>query len=182
MSFPLLPAKDFCLIRHGETTANRDDVIAGVWDVALTDKGRAQAQSLTTLHWRQPVAVFSSPLERAVETAALAFPEHSAQPMPELSERNWGMYEGRPLTELPPREDTPAKGEAWRDMILRVHAGITKACTQAQGRLPVMVCHSGVIRATRLLAGQPTPGHRPPNAAPILFRWTGKTHEETQHD
>ena len=33
------PPRSFCLIRHGETTANADGCIAGRTDVALTERG-----------------------------------------------------------------------------------------------------------------------------------------------
>jgi len=42
-----LPPQRFCLIRHGETTANADAIIAGVTDVPLTRLGRDQARALS---------------------------------------------------------------------------------------------------------------------------------------
>lgn len=191
MSAPLsvlqhLPARPFVLIRHGETTANRDQIIAGRLEVELTEKGRAQARALRALAWDEPLAVFTSPMARARETAALAFPAHPATQHPGLKERDWGIFEGRPLPDLPPRDTTPEDGEGWRRMILRVHAALTTCLIEAVPNLPVVICHSGVIRATRLLTGQSTAGTRAPNAHPIHFRpvsgLIGCTHEEIFHE
>ncbi len=181
-ALPALPPRDFCLIRHGETTANRDALIAGRLDVALSDLGRSQAKRLAQMNWPQPITLFASPLSRAMETARLGFPEHSASVCAALRERDWGVFEGRPLAELPPRDATPEAGEAWHQMILRVHAAITQCCAASGPRLAVMVCHSGVIRATRLLAGQANVGTRAANARPIHFRYLNDQHEEHPHE
>ncbi|MFC4213788.1 histidine phosphatase family protein [Pseudophaeobacter arcticus] len=181
LSWPKLPPRSICLIRHGETTANRDGIIAGRLDVALTDLGRQQARALQAYPWPGAIALFSSPLERAQETCRLGFPDQNFHCHPGLRERNWGRFEGAPLSELPPREGRPEGGEDWSEMITRVARAITTCCAQAQDRLPVLVCHSGVIRATRLLAGQQSSGRRPANAHPISFVWLDDSHKEIAH-
>ena len=178
LSWPKLPPQSICLIRHGETTANRDSIIAGRLDVALSDRGRAQARALQAHHWPADIALFSSPLQRAQETCRLGFPDLEFHCHAGLRERDWGSFEGQPLAELPPREGRPEGGEDWSEMITRVALAITTCCAQAKGRLPVLVCHSGVIRSTRLLMGQQNSGARPPNAHPISFVWLGDTHKE----
>ncbi|WP_281953918.1 histidine phosphatase family protein [Pseudophaeobacter arcticus] len=181
LSWPKLPPQSICLIRHGETTANRDGIIAGRLDVALTDLGRQQARALQAHPWPGAIALFSSPLERAQETCRLGFPDQNFHCHPGLRERNWGRFEGAPLSELPPREGRPTGGEDWSEMITRVARAITTCCAQAQDRLPVLVCHSGVIRAIRLLAGQQSSGRRPANAHPISFVWLDDSHKEIAH-
>lgn len=179
---PPLPTRAFCLIRHGETTANRAGLIAGRLDVALTEAGREQARALADRVWPKPLALFTSPMARARETAALGFSHCPATVRNGLRERDWGIFEGRPLAELPRREDTPDNGEGWAEMILRVHTALTDCIRQAGPALPVIVCHSGVIRATRLLTGQPDVGQRAPNARAIHYRplpgGTPLTHKE----
>lgn len=177
-----LPHRSFCLIRHGETTANRDGIIAGRLDVPLTEVGRAQAHGLAALTWPSAYQLFSSPLARAMETCTLGFSAKAFQIVPELRERDWGVFEGCPLTDLPPRAGRPAQGEDWEDMIDRVAAGVHDCCLIAKDRLSILICHSGVIRAARMLAGQGCTGTRPPNAAPIFFNWTGSGHQEAVHD
>ncbi|MEP2718348.1 histidine phosphatase family protein [Pseudophaeobacter sp.] len=173
-----LPQKSFCLIRHGETTANRDQIIAGRLDVALTDQGRAQAQALQDRNWPAMLALFASPMQRAQESCRLGFPGQNFDLHPDLRERDWGVFEGRPLSQLPAREGCPEAGEDWGEMICRVSLAISFCCAQAGPRLPVMVCHSGVIRAARVLSGANGSGERPANAAPILFDWDGEHHSE----
>ncbi|MCG7629119.1 histidine phosphatase family protein [Epibacterium sp. MM17-32] len=176
-----LPQRSLCLIRHGETSANRDGIIAGRLDVPLTDTGRRQARDLRLLTWDTPIAVFSSPMARAQETCHLGFPDQAFLVNADLRERDWGVFEGRPLSEQPPRDSHPPQGERWPDMIDRVAAAIATCCAEAGERLPVIVCHSGVIRALRILSGQGSHSPRPANAIPIHFTWTGTAHQEIQH-
>ncbi|PLW77158.1 histidine phosphatase family protein [Cohaesibacter celericrescens] len=168
----------FCLIRHGETVANRDGIIAGRLDVALTDFGRDQARALQRSDWPESMSLFCSPKERAKESCLLAFPGKDPELVAGLVERDWGIFEGRPLAELPTRELQPEAGEAWQDFLDRVGNALVYCCAAADGAIPIMVCHSGVVRAARILTGQPTVGSRAPNAKPILFRWTGDHHAE----
>ena len=172
MNTPPMPSQDFCLIRHGETTANADAIIAGVTDVPLTQLGRDQARALSQTTWPEQIAIYASPMSRAQDTARLAFPNLHFKLHNGLKERDWGVFEGRPLAEQPLREDTPDQGEGWSDMIVRVHSAITEICAASQGRLPVLVCHSGIIRAARILWTTGAAGQRPPNATPLLFEQT----------
>ena len=161
-----LPPSDFCLIRHGETTANAQSIIAGVTDVALTARGRDQARALARRRWPQPVTLFASPAARARDTCKLAFAQRGFTVISALRERDWGAFEGQPLSQQPIREDTPEDGESW-------------PATPA-GHLPVLVCHSGIIRAARVLWTPHDAGTRPPNAIPILFQRSGTFFEEKE--
>lgn len=61
-------------IRHGESTANRDRVFAGHWDVELTDLGEEQAIKAARqakFDGIQIDIIISSPLKRAYRTAEL---------------------------------------------------------------------------------------------------------------
>lgn len=172
MNRPPLPSQDFCLIRHGETTANANAIIAGVTDVPLTQLGRDQARALAQTEWPKQIAIYASPMSRAQDTARLAFPGQHFKLHSGLRERDWGIFEGRPLSEQPVREDTPDQGESWSDMIVRVHTAITEICAASQRRLPILICHSGIIRAARILWTTGDAGQRPPNATPLLFKQT----------
>ncbi|SFJ21967.1 histidine phosphatase family protein [Celeribacter neptunius] len=175
-----IPAKSFCLIRHGETTANARGIIAGHTDVALTGLGRQQARALHQRVWPERIALHSSPLSRARETCGLAFPGHAFTLHDGLRERHWGVFETRPLSEQPRREDTPEAGESWPDMLARVSRTIAEICATGDGALPVLICHSGVIRAARVLWTSGDVGNRPANARPILFKKTGQGFKEKQ--
>lgn len=165
----MLPQRSFLLIRHGETTANRDHIIAGRTEAMLTAKGQGAAAQLALWSWPCHLALYASPQQRARDTAALAFPGQTARIVPGLRERDWGKYEGAPVAMLPPRAATPEGGEGWDQMLTRVAAAVTVALENAGGDLPVLVAHSGVIRAVRYLTGGAWDGPRPANTTPILF-------------
>ena len=65
------------LIRHGITQGNLDGVYMGCGtDEPLCAQGRAQLAALKDrFSYPQVSTVFSSPLQRAIETAELLFPE-----------------------------------------------------------------------------------------------------------
>ena len=162
MRVAALPPSDFCLIRHGETTANAQSIIAGVTDVALTARGRDQARALAHRRWPQPVTLFASPAARARETCKRAFPQCGFTVISALRERDWGAFEGQPLSQQPIREDTPDGGESWPAMLDRVAGAIHAAC------------------AARVLWTPHDAGTRPPNAIPILFQRSGTFLEEKE--
>lgn len=179
-----LQGRSFVIIRHGETIANRDGIIAGRMNVPLTKKGNEQASALAHHPWPEHMSLFTSPQERAIATCRQAFPGHTFETVKDLRERDWGIFEGQPLTNLPERTAMPDNGEGWEDFLHRAGQALHTCCHHAKTGLPILVCHSGIIRAARLLTGQPTTGARPPNATPILFRWVAqhhRHHEELFH-
>jgi broad specificity phosphatase PhoE len=175
-----LPAKNFCLIRHGETTANADSIVAGITDVPLSALGRSQAKAVSLRTWPDQIVLFSSPLSRAQDTCKLAFPHQTYALHDGLRERDWGVFEGRPLVEQPDRKNAPEGGESWQAILARVHHTICEICATSSGPLSVLVCHSGIIRAARVLWTTGTVGDRPPNALPILFERSGEKFEEKE--
>ena len=177
MPFPALPQQTFCMIRHGQTTANRDFIVAGATDVPLSDLGREQASQLATLVWDQKTVLFVSPKARAMDTCRLAFPGRSFEIHEDLRERNWGEFEGKLISDLPSRHAQPKDGENWDELVLRVHKAISECCAKVSEDLPVFVCHAGVIRATMALAHIGADAPSAPNAKPLFFRWTGTGHE-----
>lgn len=86
-------------VRHGESVANRNLVLSGVFDHELTADGRTQAREagkrLRGLRFAQ---VYTSVLARAVETATLIIEECGGDPGmvvrdARLNERDFGIYE-----------------------------------------------------------------------------------------
>jgi len=94
----------FLLIRHGETDYNKKMHIAGrLPNVHLTQKGRHQAQSLAEKLAAAPIkAIYSSPLERALETAGPLAKALNLEiiPMPGLLETNCGEWQGQSVKKL----------------------------------------------------------------------------------
>lgn len=65
------------LIRHGETTGNRDNIHQGWGNVALTEKGEAQARGLGMALERSGIVFrryISSDVHRVRQTASIVFP------------------------------------------------------------------------------------------------------------
>jgi probable phosphomutase (TIGR03848 family) len=94
----------FLLIRHGETDYNKKMRIAGrLPGVHLNDKGRQQAQALSDRLAGLPIkALYSSPLERTMETAkplALAL-KLDIIPTPGLLETDCGEWAGQSVRKL----------------------------------------------------------------------------------
>ena len=92
------------LIRHGENDYTKKHKLAGYTpDVHLNERGQSQAQALADALKDVPIkAIYSSPLERAVETAtpiakarALAIQVEAG-----LLETNVGKWQGRSLAAL----------------------------------------------------------------------------------
>ena len=92
------------LIRHGETDFVKKQRLAGRLPGArLNAKGRAQADALAKALRSLPLkAVYSSPLERALETAQALASLHGlrVQPRPGLIETDLGSWEGRSVPRL----------------------------------------------------------------------------------
>ncbi len=84
------------LVRHGETEWTRSGQHTGRVDIALTDRGRADAERLRDrLAPMRFARVLVSPLARARETCALAGLGPRAEERVELLEWDYGQYEGQ---------------------------------------------------------------------------------------
>ena len=91
------------LLRHGESTANADDVFGGWLDFPLTNRGRDQAAAAGRLirdAGIEPAAVHTSLLIRAMDTADIVVAEACSDSPPvmrswRLNERHYGALQGR---------------------------------------------------------------------------------------
>jgi probable phosphoglycerate mutase len=93
-----------CIARHGETDWNAAGILQGWSDVPLNATGRAQARQMAESFVDTGfVAVCSSPLQRALETAQI-IAEYLGLPSPQihegLKERHFGVLQGVPKSEL----------------------------------------------------------------------------------
>jgi len=98
--------KKLYFIRHGQSTANAQQLWAGHLDVELTEQGIQEANiageqaSKNNLHFD---IILSSPLKRAHQTAILVA-QHINYPVPDivlrgsLIERSFGNLEGTPIS------------------------------------------------------------------------------------
>ncbi len=117
-------------------------------------------------------ALYVSPQDRARQTADLVMPGYDPHILDGLRERHWGDLEGRPVTELCPRFETPPDGEGFDAMCQRVSFAMQQALSEVSDRLTVVVAHSGVARCILYMTGFDAEGPRMANATPILFRPT----------
>jgi probable phosphoglycerate mutase len=88
------PRVELWLIRHGETTWNEEGLISGWSDPPLTEQGREQARALRAVFQGGAYAgVWSSDLQRAVQTAELAWGQPTQDPR--IRELNFGDLEAQ---------------------------------------------------------------------------------------
>jgi broad specificity phosphatase PhoE len=83
------------LIRHGETEWSLSGQHTGITDILLTEHGRTMPRLLAPILAKVTFArIFTSPLQRARETCALAGLGEHAEIDDDLVEWNYGDYEG----------------------------------------------------------------------------------------
>lgn len=143
------------LARHGETDWNLGRRVQGHTNIPLNATGIAQAQALADELAREPiVAVYSSDLSRALDTAAAVAARHGLPVSidPDLREKNFGSWEG--LTDTAIRERFPdAKRGAWGDgetteaVAERVVAALGRVRQDHPSGLALVIAHGGPLRA-----------------------------------
>lgn len=149
------------LVRHGETDWNRDNRFQGHADIPLNDAGRAQARGLVLeLEGERFQAVYSSPLLRAYETAAILAEnlELDVEPEQDLMEVDVGSWSG--LTRVEVEERFPHGFRRWLDyghgwddgetydaLGARVVAGLGRIAAAHPGTTILAVTHGGPIRS-----------------------------------
>ena len=155
------------LVRHGQTEWNRVERFRGRADVPLNETGLAQAQATgqrVAEEW-QPVAVYSSPLSRAVKTAG-AIAQHfglSVQIHDGLTDIDYGQWQG--LTPDEAKERWPEIHHAWYnlphtacipggetldDLQARGMAAVNELATQHAEQTVVLVGHTVINRVILL--------------------------------
>jgi broad specificity phosphatase PhoE len=181
------------LLRHAETSA--PDVFHGAEsDVGLGERGRRQAAAAAqVLAAERPMAVYSSAMRRAVDTARPIAEacglEHRVEP--DLHERKIGPMSGKSRDEgLAAYAEAKARwasgqvdfthegGESYAEIQARVVPVFRRLAEGASGRTIVVVGHGVVIR---VLLSTILPGHGPEhferfaidNTAVNDLRWDG---------
>jgi probable phosphomutase (TIGR03848 family) len=159
-----------CLVRHG-TTPTTGKVLPGrARGLHLADSGREEAARVAE-HFRGRAvdAIYSSPLERARETAAPMAAVLGLGVVVErgLLECDYGEWTGGELTKLRrlPEWKTVQRypsgwrfpgGESFAELQTRIHDTILDLCKRHEGQAIVAVSHADCIKAAVSLAlGQP---------------------------
>lgn len=104
------------LIRHGETEWSLSGQHTSRTDIPLTGHGRQRAEELRDfLKGTTFEAVFTSPMQRARETCAIAGFADQAVIDDNLKEWDYGIYEGRTTSEI--RQQVP-DWSVWKDPMI----------------------------------------------------------------
>ena len=155
------PKSELILIRHAESEMSGRYL--GRTDPPLSDRGRAQAQALARrLAGERLVALYSSPLKRALDTAQAIAAPHGLEVsrVADLAELDFGAWDGLSYGEIERRDAErlarwlgdpatihPPGGETLAHMSRRVVAA-TQAIVAAHPHGTVaLVSHGGPIRA-----------------------------------
>jgi len=154
------------LARHGETAWSRSGQHTGRTDLPLTPNGELQAASLAKpLHGIAFAAVFTSPLQRALRTCALAGFAAQAVADADLVEWNYGAYEGKRTDEIRALQpgwnlfrDGCPEGEAAADVGARADRVIARARAAGGDVLVISSAHILRVLAARWLGLEPGGG------------------------
>jgi probable phosphomutase (TIGR03848 family) len=151
------------LIRHGENEFVSTHRLAGrTPDVHLNEKGRTQAQKLVTCWAGQRIdVIYSSPLERCLETAA---PLAAARDLPvhtemDIVEVDYGGWQGGDLRELSKQPEWgqvqhfPSffrfpDGETLREVQARAVSAVERIRADHPDQIVALFSHGDVIRTT----------------------------------
>ncbi|MCJ7604869.1 MAG: histidine phosphatase family protein [Dehalococcoidales bacterium] len=153
---------ELILVRHGETTLNREKMYRGLMDVPLSETGLRQAELLADCLKREEIAVmYSSPLRRAVQTAeplanGLGI---EAVTIANLTDMDFGEWQGRTVAEVNKYypelyrdwRDTPEQvritgGESLDDVTSRVIPFLEDAVVRCGEGKMVIVSHRVVLK------------------------------------
>jgi broad specificity phosphatase PhoE len=105
------------LVRHGETEWSLSGAHTSTTDIPLTEHGRQRAVELKEyLAGKKFAAVFTSPMQRARETCAIAGYGDVAVVEPGLMEWNYGESEGKTTKEM--REKYGPEWSVWSSPIV----------------------------------------------------------------
>jgi broad specificity phosphatase PhoE len=154
----------FYLVRHGETAWNAEGRLCGRTDIELNDAGRRQAERLgERLRALPPSAIYTSPLRRTVETAAIIARGTGVPPVIDarLVELNYGEWEGRTFADVKsqdaglygrwdrdPARVAPPEGESGLEAIARVAPFLDEVRARHAGEHEhvIVVTHKTICR------------------------------------
>lgn len=155
----MLPAKNFYMIRHGESEANAARITAGgQFDSPLTVRGEGQARALAACISELkilPEVIYHSDMKRARRTAellneALNIEMHELH---DLREHDLGEWDGQPWEDILPlveAHQSPQGGESVSQFAQRIQATLTDILKKEDRRV-MIVAHGGLFHAMGFL-------------------------------
>lgn len=140
------------LIRHGETAWSLSGAHTSRTDIPLTDRGRERARKIQEYFRGKTFSmVLTSPMQRARETCSIAGFGDVAQIDNDLSEWNYGAYEGRTTQDI--QKEIPGwsvwsspmvDGESADQVAERANRVIARAA--AKGGAIALFAHGHILR------------------------------------
>lgn len=129
-------------IRHGATQANKEKRYLGKTDESLSEEGKELLKSYKTQKIYPDVQyLFTSPMKRCTQTAAVIYPALCPIIIPEWEEIDFGRFEYKNYKQL--QDDTAyqkwlqsggtldfPEGESRKDFILRCRKGFLRMCKE----------------------------------------------------
>lgn len=145
-------------IRHGLTKENQEKCYIGWSNPSLSQQGIFKLKAKT--YPKSPDVIFSSDLNRCVETVDIIYPNLKPILLKELREMNFGDFEGKTYEELKnhhhyqlwvnnPFQIIPPNGESYLQFQTRIHRAWEKMIEAFQNPLVghiVCITHGGSIR------------------------------------
>ena len=152
----------FILMRHGQTQWNREERVRGRADLALDETGKRQAEAAALrLKEEHAVAVYCSPVRRAVQTAKIVGEKLSlpVQPLEGLIDLDFGSFEGlsgeeatkqypelyRLWLQRPEQVRFPG-GEGLEDVRQRFMPAVEQLAAKHQDQAVILVSHKVVCQ------------------------------------
>lgn len=124
------------MLRHGLTEANENGIYIGKTDLPLSEAGReALRDRYEAKEYPKVQRVYSSPLERAVQSAEILFPDREIVIVDDLREMDFGVFENAAAEDLIELDsykkwlkggldNPPPNGESLRNMMLRCYSAL----------------------------------------------------------
>lgn len=153
---------EFYFVRHGETEWNKEGRLQGWLNSNLTDYGREQVRTLKQ-ELRQITfdAVYSSPLQRAVETAEILVGDTTQIQLDDrLKEIHLGSWQGRKIADIweedydryfaycnQPQCYIPDRGETFLEVSARMTELLWECLKQYKNVNILLITHGVAIRA-----------------------------------
>ncbi len=164
-------------IRHGESELNAAGLIAGSIETPLTKTGRAQAKAAGEKARSLGIEyIISSPLERARDTAIIfaqeiGYDTEKIEYNPMLSERHFGVMEGKPYTRSRRSYDDIEDAEKTSALLDRADRAV-KYLESLPYKKILVVSHGSFGRALRHQLFEDQPFHMPLKYAnAVLIEW-----------
>ena len=169
MYFSLITYK-IHLIRHGRTAESSESLYLGRTDLPLSAAGKQQLLEKASQFTYPPAQmVYTSPLQRCVQTAEILYPDRLTLPLEAFNECDFGAFTGKSFAQLKNLPDyqkwveggfdaAPPDGESGMGLLSRVLGGLQEVFSRMMAeRLTdiAVVTHGGVIMSLLAACGFP---------------------------